>query len=66
MSRFIVLFLLVLCQVTWGHHSEDHMILTADTEQVIAATREGSGADWLWLMVPLVLVFGILRWLRSK
>jgi hypothetical protein len=42
MSRFSALLWLLFSQVSWAHHTKDHMMLTEDVEQVITATREGS------------------------
>jgi hypothetical protein len=63
MNRSAVLLFLLLSQATWAHHTTDHMMLSEDVEQVIAATRAGGDAGWLvWAGVAAILLVGFVRW----
>ncbi len=65
MNRFAVLLWLLSSRATWAHHTKDHMVLSEDVEQVIAATREGGGGDWtllVWTGVTLIVLLGFVRW----
>jgi LPXTG-motif cell wall-anchored protein len=69
MNRFAGLSWLLLSQPTWAHHTKDHLMLAEDAEQVIAATREGGGSDWVWLIwagVTVILLLGFVRWWRNR
>jgi hypothetical protein len=69
MNRFTVLSWLLLSQATWAHHTKDHMMLSEEAEQVIAATREGSYSDWVWLIwagVAVILLLGFVRWWHNR
>jgi len=69
MSRFVVLLWLLFSQAAWAHHTRDHMMLTEDAEQVIAATREGSHSGWallIWVGVIIILLLGFVRWWNSR
>ncbi len=69
MNRFTMLSWLLLSQATWAHHTKDHMMLSEDVEQVIAATREGGDSDWVWVIwagVIVILLLGFVRWWRNR
>jgi hypothetical protein len=66
MNRLVALFWMLICQAAWAHHTKDHLMLTEDAEQVIAATREGNATGWLWLLVGLLLIVGLWRWRRRR
>ena len=69
MNRFAILIWLLLTRPAWAHHTKDHMMLAEDAEQVIAATREGSGGDWVWLVwigVTGILLLGFVRWWNNR
>ncbi len=69
LRKLIVLPWLLLHQAARAHHSNDHLILSENSGQVIAATREGSANPWAWLIwsgasILLLLVF--VRWRNSR
>ncbi len=69
MNRSAMLLWLMSSQTTWAHHTNDHMALSQDVEQVIAGTRAGAGGDWTWLVwaaVTAVLLIGFVRWQRDR
>ncbi len=69
MKKIIVLFGLLFQPAAWAHHTRDHMMLSQDAEQVIAATRAGTNGDLLWLLwvgVLLLLFLGVVRWWRER
>ncbi|GMQ89100.1 MAG: hypothetical protein BMS9Abin09_0550 [Gammaproteobacteria bacterium] len=70
MKKFSALLLwLLLSQVARAHHTKDHMMLSEDAAQVIAATREGSGGDWIgliWAAVTILLLLGFIRWWYNR
>ena len=69
MNRFTVLLSLLLSQATRAHHTRDHMMLAEDAEQVIAATREGVGSGWVWIVwagVTVILLLGFVRWWNNR
>jgi len=69
MKKFTVLLWLLLSQTALAHHTKEHLMLTEDAEQVIAATREGGHSDWMWLIwtgVAIILLLGFVRWWSGR
>jgi len=69
MNRFAILTWLLLVRPARAHHTKDHMMLSEDAAQVIAATHEGSSGDWGWLIwvgVTGILLLGFVRWWRNR
>jgi hypothetical protein len=65
MKGLAALFWLAWIQATWAHHTKDHMMLSEEAQQVIAATREGGHSGWMWLAwaaVTGILLLGLVRW----
>jgi len=66
-KMFFILWL--ISQPAVAHHTKEHTMLTQDTEQVIAETKQGtdnSGAVFLWLGIAAVLGLGAIKLFRKK
>ena len=65
----LIVTLLFLSPSSWAHHTRDHMMLSEDTEQVIAATQQGMGGGGFWLLwagVFIFLLLGFVRWWKGR
>jgi len=63
------IFCLLFSSTIQAHHSRDHMMLLADTEQVISATQQGNEGSLFWLLwtgVIILLVLGFVRWIKHS
>jgi len=61
--------LLLISQPAVAHHTKEHTMLTQDTEQVIAETKQGADNDttiFLWLGIAAVLGLGMIKLFRKK
>ncbi len=69
MSFRMLIWLLLSARPAWAHHTKNHMMLSEDAAQIIAATRKGSDGDWLWLIwvgVTGILLLGFVRWWHNR
>ena len=65
----ILFILLLISQPAIAHHTKEHTMLTQDTEQVIAETKQGadnSGSKFLWLGIAAVLGLGVIKLFKKK
>ncbi len=69
MNKWFALSWLSLSQGAQAHHTRDHMMLTEDAKQVIAAIHKGGSGDWVWLLwigVTGLLLLGLVRWWSGR
>ncbi len=65
----IFFVLLLISMPAAAHHTKEHTMLTQDTEQVIAETKQGadnSGSTFLWLGIAAVLGLGVIKLFKKK
>lgn len=69
MKTLVVISGLLFSHGLQAHHTRDHMMLTEDAAQVVAATREGSSglSGWIpWAILAVALLLGLVRWWQRR
>ncbi len=65
----ILFILLLISMPAAAHHTKEHTMLTQDTKQVIAETKQGAdnaGSKFLWLGIAAILGLGVIKLFKKK
>ncbi|MDH5649100.1 MAG: hypothetical protein OEY67_05540 [Gammaproteobacteria bacterium] len=68
-SLFGLFGLFALHSFAWAHHTKDHMVLVQNTDEIVAATKEGANGAWVilvWVVVLILIVSGFVRWWQGR